>query len=51
MLGQMMTQPLLISALIEHAARYHGDALSAECLPGFELPLADLFAILDESAQ
>ncbi len=25
MLGQMMTQPLLISALIEHAARYHGD--------------------------
>ena len=25
MFGQMMTQPLLISALIEHAARYHGD--------------------------
>jgi 3-(methylthio)propionyl---CoA ligase len=25
MLGQMMTQPLLISGLIEHAARYHGD--------------------------
>ncbi len=24
MLGQMMTQPLLISGLIEHAARYHG---------------------------
>ena len=25
MLGQMMMQPLLISALIKHAARYHGD--------------------------
>ncbi|WP_299864223.1 long-chain fatty acid--CoA ligase [uncultured Roseobacter sp.] len=25
MLGQMMTAPLLISALIDHAARYHGD--------------------------
>ncbi|MDK3018474.1 long-chain-fatty-acid--CoA ligase [Pseudodonghicola flavimaris] len=25
MLGQMMTKPLLISSLIEHAARYHGD--------------------------
>ncbi|MEX0286731.1 MAG: long-chain-fatty-acid--CoA ligase [Paracoccaceae bacterium] len=25
MLGQMMQKPLLISALIEHAARYHGD--------------------------
>ena len=24
MLGQMMTQPLLISSLIDHAARYHG---------------------------
>ncbi|MFD3189253.1 long-chain-fatty-acid--CoA ligase [Sedimentitalea sp. HM32M-2] len=24
MLGQMMTKPLLISALIDHAARYHG---------------------------
>lgn len=25
MLGQMMTQPLLISSLIEHADRYHGE--------------------------
>ncbi|MGD9864572.1 MAG: long-chain-fatty-acid--CoA ligase [Pseudodonghicola sp.] len=25
MLGQMMTKPLLISSLIEHAARYHGE--------------------------
>ena len=25
MLGKMMHQPLLISSLIEHAARYHGD--------------------------
>ncbi|WP_372887651.1 AMP-binding protein, partial [Psychrobacter sp.] len=25
MLGKMMYQPLLISGLIEHAARYHGD--------------------------
>ena len=25
MLGQMMTKPLLISSLIEHASRYHGD--------------------------
>ncbi len=25
MLGQMMTQPLLISSLIDHAARYHGE--------------------------
>ncbi|MBW4708869.1 long-chain-fatty-acid--CoA ligase [Roseobacter sp. YSTF-M11] len=25
MLGQMMTAPLLISSLIDHAARYHGD--------------------------
>ncbi len=25
MLGQMMNKPLLISALIEHAAQYHGD--------------------------
>ncbi|MGZ2257882.1 long-chain fatty acid--CoA ligase [Roseobacter sp. A03A-229] len=25
MLGQMMTAPLLISGLIDHAARYHGD--------------------------
>lgn len=25
MLGRMMYQPLLISSLIEHAARYHGD--------------------------
>jgi len=25
MLGQMMTEPLLISSLIEHAARYHAD--------------------------
>ena len=25
MLGQMMTKPLLISSLIEHAGRYHGD--------------------------
>ncbi|MEX0348574.1 MAG: long-chain fatty acid--CoA ligase [Paracoccaceae bacterium] len=25
MLGQMMTQPLLISSLIDHAERYHGD--------------------------
>lgn len=25
MLGQMMTAPLLISSLVEHAARYHGD--------------------------
>ncbi|MGB8817184.1 MAG: AMP-binding protein, partial [Rhizobiaceae bacterium] len=25
MLGQMMTMPLLISSLIEHAGRYHGD--------------------------
>lgn len=25
MLGQMMTQPLLTSSLITHAARYHGD--------------------------
>ena len=24
MLGQMMTQPLLISSLIDHAERYHG---------------------------
>ncbi|WP_164658855.1 long-chain-fatty-acid--CoA ligase [Tropicibacter sp. Alg240-R139] len=24
MLGQMMTQPLLISSLVDHAARYHG---------------------------
>ena len=26
MLGQMMTSPLLISSLIDHAARYHGSA-------------------------
>ncbi|MFA3915555.1 long-chain fatty acid--CoA ligase [Ruegeria hyattellae] len=26
MLGQMMTQPLLISSLIDHAERYHGEA-------------------------
>ncbi|MCE8511655.1 3-methylmercaptopropionyl-CoA ligase [Ruegeria pomeroyi] len=26
MLGQMMYQPLLISSLIDHAARYHGEA-------------------------
>ena len=26
MLGQMMTEPLLISSLIDHAARYHGGA-------------------------
>ena len=25
MLGQMMTKPLVISSLIDHAARYHGD--------------------------
>jgi fatty-acyl-CoA synthase len=25
MLGKMMYQPLLISGLIEHAAKYHGD--------------------------
>ena len=25
MLGQMMTEPLLISSLVAHAARYHGD--------------------------
>lgn len=25
MLGQMMTQPLLISSLVQHAERYHGD--------------------------
>lgn len=25
MQGRMMQQPLLISSLIEHAARYHGD--------------------------
>ena len=26
MLGQMMTMPLVISSLIDHAAKYHGDA-------------------------
>ena len=25
MIGQMMRQPLIISSLIEHAARYHGN--------------------------
>ena len=33
MLGQMMHQPLLISGIIEHAARYHGDTeiVSVNC--------------------
>lgn len=38
MLGQMMTQPLLISSLIDHAARYHGktDIWSVETRGGIE---------------
>lgn len=38
MLGKMMHQPLLISGLIEHAARYHGatDVVSVETTGGVE---------------
>ena len=38
MLGQMMTAPLLISSLIEHAARYHRDTeiVSVETTGGKE---------------
>lgn len=39
MLGQMMTQPLLISSLIDHAARYHGEAeiVSVNTMDGTEI--------------
>ena len=38
MLGKMMDQPLLISALIKHAARYHGatEVVSVETVGGQE---------------
>ena len=38
MLGKMMDPPLLISELIEHAARYHGgtDVVSIETTGGVE---------------
>jgi Uma2 family endonuclease len=45
----------LIDPFARTAEAYEGsrsgarvDVLAAECLPGFELPLADLFAIIDE---
>lgn len=34
MLGQMMTLPLTIPSLLEHAQRYHGDTEIVSCLPG-----------------
>ena len=39
MLGQMMTQPLLISSLITHAAQYHGDTeiVSVNTMDGTEI--------------
>ncbi len=39
MLGQMMTQPLLISSLIDHAERYHGDTeiVSVNTMDGVEV--------------
>ncbi|GJB77818.1 long-chain-fatty-acid--CoA ligase [Aeromonas caviae] len=33
MLGQMMTLPLTIPSLLEHAQRYHGDTEIVSCLP------------------
>ena len=39
MLGQMMTQPLLISSLISHAERYHNDTeiVSVNAMDGTEV--------------
>jgi len=50
MLGSMMKQPLLISELICHAARYHGDAEIVSRETSGEINVTN-WAVVDEQAR